>query len=127
MHALAVARTVAATRIGVGLVALLAPRLVARGMLRPGRDARSAVVIMRAFAGRDLVLGLGALLAARRRPDAVRGWVEAAGLADAVDALAIVADRGRTLRPAVALAVGLGAAATAASALPTASGLTSAD
>lgn len=122
-----VTRAVAVLRIGVGVAGLLAPRVLARAMLRAERDPRSAVVALRSFAGRDLALGLGALLAARRGPAAVRGWVEAAGLADATDAIALAVDRGRSIRPLVALGVGFGAAAAAASAPLTARGLTAAD
>ncbi len=48
-----------------------------------GED-RGAAVLGRALAGRDMALGLGAILAMRHDAP-VRGWVEAGGLADAID------------------------------------------
>lgn len=82
-QARAVATAVAAARVAIGVGALVAPEL----LLRPwaGSGERGERLLARAIGGRDLALGLGALLA-MRHDSAVRGWVEAGGLADAVDA-----------------------------------------
>lgn len=82
------AQAIAATRIGLGLAALLAPRAAIRvwaGSPRRGDESRTDL-LARSLAGRDIALGLGLILAIRH-DEAARGWVEAGALADAVDAL----------------------------------------
>lgn len=79
------ARGIAAARIGIGVAATLAPRLVSQ--LQFGSSTPAQLFTVRMLGGRDLALGLGALLAARHGSATLRGWVEAGGLADAVDAL----------------------------------------
>lgn len=84
------ALVVAAARVALGLVAVVAPAVPLSPWVGEDRDRPSARVLARALGGRDIALGLGALLAWRRaRP--VRGWVEAAALADAVDTAATLA------------------------------------
>ncbi|HEY8338829.1 MAG TPA: hypothetical protein VIK95_03110 [Egibacteraceae bacterium] len=105
-----VARLIAIARIGLGVAATLAPRLVARALM-DDRDG-SAAVAARMLGGRDLALGLGAVLAARRGPAALRGWVEAGALADGVDAAAFaVSRRQRGLTRLATVVVAGGAAA----------------
>jgi hypothetical protein len=75
-------------RIGLGVTALVAPRLPATpwvGRADAGRP--SAKVLSRALGARDVALGLGPVLALRHGTP-VRGWVEAGGLADAGDLVA---------------------------------------
>lgn len=72
-------------RIAVGAAFLLAPRLLWKPQLKQPGDLDSVVVPLRMAGIRDLVLGLGALLAARRGAP-LRGWLEAAAAADATDA-----------------------------------------
>jgi hypothetical protein len=85
-QARALAVAVAAGRVAIGLAALAAPSALARPWVGAGEDPGRRV-LARALGGRDLALGLGGLLAARRgRP--LRGWVEAGGLADAGDVVA---------------------------------------
>lgn len=91
------ARRVGALRTALGVVTLLAPRLVARVLLAQPEHA-GARVLLRMFAGREIALGVGQVLATRRGPAAARGWVEAGGLTDAVDVAAMVLG-GRALRP----------------------------
>jgi hypothetical protein len=79
-----------ASRIVLGLVGLAAPGVVARafGLV----DSPSMRVAARHLAGRDLVGGLGIVMAARH--DRARGWLEAAALVDGIDAaVAVVAGR----------------------------------
>ena len=47
------------------------------------------MLALRAAASRDLVLGLGTIMAGRRGPERLRGWLEASALADAGDALLV--------------------------------------
>lgn len=85
-----VALGVAAARIGLGAVAVVAPKVVARPWIGAEADGPGATVLGRALGGRDLALGFGPVLAERhRRP--LRGWVEAAALSDLVDTAATLA------------------------------------
>lgn len=101
--AMALARATAAFRLLVGAAAVGAPRACGRALFHDPALPGAATVVMRMFGIRDVALGLGVLLAARRRPGAVRGWVEAGALADAGDALAMALDRGAHIRRPVRL------------------------
>ena len=88
------ALALAAGRVGLGGVAMVAPRVVAQPWIgERGNDPLTAV-LARALGGRDLALGLGVLIASRRGQP-LRGWVEAGALADAVDAAVTLAAFGR--------------------------------
>lgn len=113
-----VAGGLAAVRSALGVAALLAPRTVGRLLFHGGADARlpaSTVTTLRMFGGRDLAMGVATLLARRRRSPALRGWLQAGALVDALDVAALLADRGRSLRPGVRwlAPVSAGGAATA--------------
>lgn len=88
----AATRAIAMGRIALGGSYLLAPGLALR--IWPGRggstDEERAMqrLLARSIGGRDVALAVGALLAVSHDAP-VRGWIEAAMLADAVDALAI--------------------------------------
>jgi hypothetical protein len=90
-------------RMSIGACALLAPRTSGRILFAQPVAVPSAAVAIRMFGGRDLAIGLGTLLASRRDPSGTRGWVEAGGLADAVDAVALLGDTDATLRRSVRL------------------------
>ncbi len=77
---------VAAGRVALGAVALLSPAVVARPWVGED-DGPATAVLGRALGGRDLALGLGLLLAANHDRH-LRGWAEAAALADAADVVA---------------------------------------
>ena len=77
------------TRIAIGAVAVVLPRLVLRPWIGADAGQPSARLLSRALGGRDMALGLGALLA-MNHGGPVRGWLEAGGLADAGDVLATV-------------------------------------
>ncbi|HEY0717063.1 MAG TPA: hypothetical protein VGD68_05565, partial [Streptosporangiaceae bacterium] len=112
------AAAVAVGRVGLGLVALTSPAVVARPWVGPSGDSQAGRMLGRALGGRDLALGLGTLGALRRPAGPGSGqvaaaWVGLSGLADGFDLL-ITVSSWRTLPPRerwlVALASG-GAAA----------------
>lgn len=83
-------RVIALGRLGLGVLAAVAPDLAAGVWV--GSDTAgtpASRVLGRALAGRDLALAGGALLA--RSPEETRRWVVAGAIADAGDALATVA------------------------------------
>ena len=73
----------ARARIAVGAAMLLAPGL-ARLWIGDAAASRGVKVLTRAFAARDLALGLGVAIAIDRGSP-VRGWLEAGALADVGD------------------------------------------
>lgn len=89
----ATVKAVALGRIGLGISYSLAPTRALRAWpgRAPSRGADGAVTRMlaRSTGGRDISLGLGLLLA-QRHGGPVRGWLEAAMLADVADAVSIV-------------------------------------
>ena len=109
---------VAVGRVGLGVVALTRPSVVARPWVGPTGDSQAGRVLGRALGGRDLALGLGTLAALQRSAgpgtdQPVMSWVGLSGLADGFDLL-ITVGSWRTLpareRWLIALASG-GAAA----------------
>jgi hypothetical protein len=94
-----IARSIAAARVALGLALVAAPRLLMRCALKDSEPSGEAVAALRMAGGRDLALGVGGLLAARRDPAALRGWVEGGVLADAIDVPSVAA--AGSLRPAV--------------------------
>lgn len=106
------ATSLAAGRIAIGVTFLLAPRAVWGVQLRDSPVPDAIATPLRMAAARDIALGVGGLLAARRGPGALRGWTEAGALADGTDAVVIATDR--SLRPVVRLVVATGAALAAA-------------
>jgi hypothetical protein len=84
------AQQLAIARMGFGIAGFLMPRALGRAWVGPDGSSKSVNVIIRAFAVRDLALGLGAYLAATRDAP-VRGWIEAGLLCDSGDILATLA------------------------------------
>ena len=88
-----VVKAVGLGRIGLGVGYSLFPGLALRAW--PGRpsstagDAALLKMMARSTGGRDISLGLGALFA-QKHNGPVRGWLEAAMLADVADAVAIL-------------------------------------
>jgi hypothetical protein len=83
------ATAVAAGRVGLGVAALAWPAVPARPWVGASADELGAQVFGRALGGRDLALGLGALVAVRKAaadPWAAGAWFAAGALADALDA-----------------------------------------
>ena len=71
-------------RMVVGAALLLAPGWAGRRWIGEPADDPAVKVLTRALGVRDLVIGLGAVIALDRGAPA-RGWFEAAALSDAVD------------------------------------------
>jgi hypothetical protein len=111
--------TIAGARVALGAVAIAAPRAASRPWVGAATAGPASAVLGRALGGRDVALGLGALLASRRSAP-LRGWVEAGGLADCGDVTATLLSFGRLPRWGrwVVLAASVGAAASAAVVAP---------
>ena len=124
------AQAVAAGRVALGLAALAWPSVPGRPWVGAAADDLAARVFGRALGGRDLALGLGALMALQRPaagpgpagrwvtagPREARAWVAAGALSDALDVVASLAswqDLPRASRWLVAATAG-GAALTGA-------------
>ena len=100
----------AGLRAALGVTAVAAPALAGKPWIGDDAGRPGTRVFGRSMGGRDLALGLGALLAARHGAP-VRGWVEAGALADVTDAGGTLLAYGtlpRRTRPLI-LAVTLGA------------------
>jgi hypothetical protein len=83
------ATALAAARVGLGLVALAQPSLVARPWVGPAGDELGGQVLGRALGARDMALGLGALAALSESSGGTRPagtWFAAGALSDTVDA-----------------------------------------
>ena len=112
----ATVKAVALGRIGLGLSYLATPGLALKAW--PGRsgstkhDEALLRMMARHTGGRDIGLGVGALMA-QRHGAPVRGWLEAAMLADVLDAVSIVFAFGHLPRTKAVLMLGaaLGTAA----------------
>lgn len=103
------ALTVARGRVVLGLAAVMAPGLTTRVMSRRRQSGGMAPVFARMLGGRDVALGLGAVIALDRGKP-VRGWLEGAVLADTVDCVASVLARDEMSPAVFTAAAGLGAA-----------------
>ena len=105
----ATVKAVAYGRIGLGLGYTLTPAASLR--VWPGRPAATEAdgamlrMMARSTGGRDIGLGLGALLALKHGSP-VRGWLEAAMLADVADAVAILLAFKHLPRPRAVLMLG---------------------
>ena len=84
------ARSYAGGRIGIGILLLLFPRLMAKGLWGPAAAASPAVVFFSRLVGvRDAILGAGTIAALQGEGTAsVRPWMSYGAAADAVDAVA---------------------------------------
>ena len=109
-----VAYAMAAVRLGIGAIGVLAPGRLAWRLFLPGGQADEATALaLRAAGARDLALGLGTVFASRRGSAPLRGWLLASALADCCDVLTIVRSRSASagVRTATALVSGLSAGA----------------
>ena len=85
-----VARSYAGGRIGIGILLLLFPRLMAKGLWGASAAGSPAVLFFSRLVGaRDAILGAGTLAALQGEDTAaVRPWMSYGAAADAVDAVA---------------------------------------
>lgn len=87
------ALTLARARIGVGLTLLALPGFSAR--MLSGRKAQGIEPLLtRMLGARDLLLGLGTVIAVDRGAP-VRGWIEASAASDVADSLACLLAKSR--------------------------------
>lgn len=113
-----VARSIGQGRIAIGVAAVLAPGTFTRPFLRADDPAPDALTAWRMAGARDIALGLGTVMAARKASPSLRGWAGASALADAGDVYAFSRDgafspllrAGAALSAAVAAGVGIWAA-----------------
>ncbi|HEX5192342.1 MAG TPA: hypothetical protein VFW09_06020 [Solirubrobacteraceae bacterium] len=109
MEARTLAVVGARARIAVGIAGLAAPRMAARIM--GGRDGADGLtpLFVRMTGARDIVLGLGTVVALDRGAP-VRGWLEGSAMADAADGLVSILGRDKltpwALTATVAVATG---------------------
>jgi hypothetical protein len=83
----AAAQQLAIGRMAFGVAGFLTPRLLGRIWIGSEGSSKRVAMVVRAFAVRDLALGLGPFLA-MRNDGPVRGWLEAGLLCDSGDLLA---------------------------------------
>lgn len=84
------AEGLAVTRVVLGCTALAVPGPAGRAWIGQGASGRDRAVLLRALGGRDVALGLGALLALRSGRDA-RRWLLMGAASDFVDTVASAA------------------------------------
>lgn len=114
LDAAQVSRAMAGVRLGIGAIGLLAPGQLAWRLFLQDKPIDEATrLVLRATAARDLALGLGAALAAKRGAGPLRGWMLAAALADSCDAFAIANSKSASpaARASAAVISGLSASA----------------
>lgn len=80
----------AATRVVLGCAALAVPEVAGRAWIGKGADGRDRAVLLRALGGRDVALGVGAVLSLRTGRD-VRRWLLMGATSDLVDTVASAA------------------------------------
>jgi hypothetical protein len=104
----------ARARIGIGLTLMVAPGTSAR-MLSGRKAAGIEPLLTRMLGARDLMLGLGTVIALDRGAP-VRGWIEASAASDVADCLSSVLAKKRMSAHAFSATVGLAAGSAAAGA-----------
>jgi hypothetical protein len=110
------ATAVAASRVGIGFVALGAPLAVSRSWVGRSGDGPPGVVLGRALGSRDLALGLGALIALRRQEKVGQTSVWSAAAEPAPAPTAAVVDPAEPVPAATAPAATASAALSGAAA-----------
>lgn len=79
-------------RVALGTAALVAPQLAGRAWIGAGATGADRAVLVRALGGRDIALGAGAILAARRGGRrGLRTWIAMGAMSDFVDTVATAA------------------------------------
>jgi hypothetical protein len=88
------ARIIAAARVAVGVVLVVAPKWSMRKWTGEFSDTAAGQMGARGVGGRDLAIGMGTIRALHTGRGA-REWVRAGAIADALDAVAVVGAFGR--------------------------------
>lgn len=83
------ARGIAASRVVIGAVFVLAPKWATRKWIGEPSETVAGHMGARGLGGRDLAIGLGTLWALQKGEPA-RPWLQAGTIADATDALAVM-------------------------------------
>lgn len=97
MNRTTVATLAAVGRVGIGLFALVDPERMARPWIGADADRPGGRTLARALGVRDLVFGIGTLIAVRAEQDPAP-WLAAGVFADGVDCVATVAEPGIPLQ-----------------------------
>jgi hypothetical protein len=97
--------TLARARIGIGVTLVLAPGISAR-MMSGRKAAGIEPLLTRMLGARDMLLGLGTVIAVDRGAP-VRGWIEASAASDVADSLACLLARSRMSSGAFSATVAL--------------------
>ena len=87
-----VALYVSRTRVGLGLVMLVAPRLAFGPLYGPGASTPAGAALGRMMGAREAALGAGAAIAAGERHGSAN-WMSMVALADGVDAVVNLTSR----------------------------------
>jgi hypothetical protein len=109
-----VATAIAAGRVVLGTVLLVAPERIGRSWIGPAGTERSVEVMARAVGVRDVAIGVGGAAALMSGSDSARAWMLAAAAADLGDLVATLL--ARDVLPAQGVA-GVGALAGGSAAL----------
>jgi hypothetical protein len=106
------ARAIAASRVVIGAVFVVAPKWATRKWIGESSDTVAGHMGARGLGGRDLAIGFGTLWALQKGEPA-RPWLQAGAIADATDAIAVIGAFGRLpkLRRLLYLGSAVGAAA----------------
>jgi hypothetical protein len=88
-----VATAIAAGRVVLGTVLLIAPERIGRSWIGPAGTERSVEVMARAVGVRDVAIGVGGAAALMSGSDAARAWMLAAAAADLGDLVATLLAR----------------------------------
>lgn len=92
-------------RVAIGALFVVAPRRPWRALAPAEESLDTSATPLRGLGARDVVLGLGAVLAARRGDPSLRDWIRAGALADSADAVLFAGDRRLRAVPRLATAV----------------------
>jgi hypothetical protein len=83
------ARAIAASRVVIGAVFVVAPKWATRKWIGESSDTVAGHMGARGLGGRDVAIGFGTLRGLQKG-EPVRAWLQAGAIADASDALAVM-------------------------------------
>lgn len=115
MRGKSLAAAIGVARASFGLALIAAPSRIARGWIGEDADRQNVKVLVRAVGVRDVVVGLGTVMALRRNVPA-RGWLEGGIAADAGDIIGTLYAAKHLPRHGALMTIGLAAFAIAVTA-----------